>query len=60
MENSIESTLDDALNTFVQENDRPTAENLQEWVDRYPNSGRTWSSSPLSGRNSSYCRPLMR
>ena len=36
MENSIESTLDDALNTFVQENDRPTAENLQDWVDRYP------------------------
>ena len=36
MENSIESTLDDALNTFVQENDRPTAENVQEWVDRYP------------------------
>ena len=36
MENSIESTLDEALNTFVEENDRPTAENLQEWVDRYP------------------------
>ena len=36
MENSIESTLDDALNTFVQENDRPTADNIQEWVDRYP------------------------
>ena len=32
----IESTLGDALNTFVQENDRPTAENVQEWVDRYP------------------------
>ena len=36
MENNIEPTLDDALNTFVQENDRPTAGNLQEWVDRYP------------------------
>lgn len=36
MENTIEPTLDDALNTFVEENDRPTAENLQEWVDRYP------------------------
>ena len=36
MENDIEPTLDDALNTFVQENDRPTAGNLQEWVERYP------------------------
>ena len=36
MKNSIESTLDDALNSFVLENDRPTAENVQEWVDRYP------------------------
>ena len=36
MENNIEPTLDDVLNTFVQENDRPTAGNLQEWVDRYP------------------------
>ena len=36
MENSIEPTLDDALNTFVLENDRPTAGNLQEWVERYP------------------------
>ena len=26
MENKIEPTLDDALNTFVQENDRPTAQ----------------------------------
>lgn len=36
MANDIEPTLDDALNTFVQENDRPTAGNLQEWVERYP------------------------
>ena len=36
MENRIEPTLDDALNTFVEENDRPTAENLKEWVNRYP------------------------
>ena len=36
IENDIEPTLDDALNTFVQENDRPTAGNLQEWVERYP------------------------
>ena len=36
MENNFEPTLDDALNTFVQENDRPTAGNLQEWVERYP------------------------
>ena len=36
MENKIEPTLDDALNTFVQGNDRPTARNVQEWVDRYP------------------------
>ena len=36
MEINIDPTLDDALNTFVLENDRPTAENVQEWVDRYP------------------------
>ena len=36
MENDIEPTLDDALNTFVQENDRPTAGNLQEWVGALP------------------------
>lgn len=36
MENRIKATLDDALNTFVAENDQPTADNLQEWVSRYP------------------------
>ena len=36
MENRNETTLDDALNTFVAENERPTRENLQEWVKRYP------------------------
>ena len=36
MEDKFEPTLDDALNTFVEENDLPTAENLQEWVNRYP------------------------
>ena len=36
MENRIEPTLDDALNTYVEENDDPTAENLQEWIKRYP------------------------
>ena len=36
MENRIEATRDDALNAFLEENDRPTAENLQEWVKRYP------------------------
>ena len=36
MESNIEPTLDDVLNTFVQENDRPTAGNLKEWVERYP------------------------
>ena len=36
MENKIEPTLDDALNTFVQENDRPTARNVEEWVKRHP------------------------
>ena len=36
MENRIEPTLDDALNTFVEENDRPRAEKLQEWVIRNP------------------------
>ena len=36
MDNRIEPTLDDALNTFVAENARPTAANVQEWVNRYP------------------------
>ena len=36
MENRIEPTLDDVLNAYVEENDGPTAENLQEWVNRYP------------------------
>ena len=36
MENRIEPTLDDVLSTFVEENDRPTAGNVQEWVNRYP------------------------
>ena len=36
MENRNKTTLDDALNTFVAENERPTRENLQEWVKRYP------------------------
>ena len=36
MENKNEATLDDVFNTFVAENDRPTAENLQKWVKRYP------------------------
>ena len=36
MENRNKVTLDDVFNTFVAENDRPTAENLQEWVKRYP------------------------
>ena len=36
MENRNETTLDDALNTFVAANERPTPENLQEWVKRYP------------------------
>ena len=36
MENRNEVTLDDVFNTFVAENDKPTAENLQEWVKRYP------------------------
>ena len=36
MENRNKITLDDVFNTFVAENDRPTAENLQEWVKRYP------------------------
>ena len=36
MENRNKATLDDVFNTFVAENDRPTAENLQEWVNRYP------------------------
>ena len=36
MENRNAPTLDDVFNTFVAENDKPTAENLQEWVKRYP------------------------
>ena len=36
MKNRIKPTLDDALNTYVEENDGPTAENLQKWVRRYP------------------------
>ena len=36
MENRNETTLDDALNTFITENERPTLENLQGWVKRYP------------------------
>ena len=36
METRIDATLDDALNTYVEKNDRPTAENLKEWVKRYP------------------------
>ena len=36
MENRIEPTLDDVLNTYVEQNDWPTAENLREWVRRYP------------------------
>ncbi|MCP5366743.1 MAG: hypothetical protein H6907_10060 [Hyphomicrobiales bacterium] len=29
-------TLDDVLNEFVAENDRPTAQSLEEWAGRYP------------------------
>lgn len=36
MKTRIEPTLDDVLNAYVEENDGPTAENLQEWVNRYP------------------------
>ena len=36
MVNKNEITLHDALNAFVGENDRPTAENVHEWVNRYP------------------------
>lgn len=36
MEDRFEPTLDDALNTFVQENEQPTSGNVQEWVERYP------------------------
>lgn len=36
MESRKKTTLDDVFNTFVAENDRPTAENLQEWIKRYP------------------------
>ena len=36
MEKRNRITLDDVFNMFVAENDQPTAENLQEWVKRYP------------------------
>ena len=36
METRDRITLDDVFNMFVAENDQPTAENLQEWVSRYP------------------------
>jgi hypothetical protein len=36
MENRNTMPLDDVLNEFVTENDRPTAENLDKWVGRYP------------------------
>ena len=36
MGNRNEITLEEALNTFVAENERPTRDNLQEWVTRYP------------------------
>ena len=36
MATRIAPTLDDALNTFVAANDRPTAGTVQEWVNRYP------------------------
>ena len=36
METKSKITLDDVFNMFVTENDKPTAENLQEWVNRYP------------------------
>ena len=36
MENRIEPTLDDVLNTFVEGNERPTVKNIQELVNRYP------------------------
>lgn len=36
MENRNKVALDDVFNMFVAENDRPTAENLQELVKRYP------------------------
>ena len=36
MKNRNEPTLDDALNTFVADNDKPTAENLKEWIELYP------------------------
>ena len=36
MEIKSRATLDDVFNMFVATNEKPTAENLQEWVDRYP------------------------
>ena len=36
MENRSRITLDDVFTAFVAENDEPTAANLQEWVERYP------------------------
>lgn len=36
MENNNMITLADVFNTFVAENDKPTEENLQDWVKRYP------------------------
>lgn len=36
MENRNTMTLDDVLNEFVTENDRPTAKKLEEWAERYP------------------------
>ena len=36
MDTRTDPTLDDALNTYVEMNNRPTAENLKEWVRRYP------------------------
>ena len=36
METRDRITLDDVFNMFIAENDQPTAENLQEWVNRYP------------------------
>ena len=36
MENRNETSLDDVLDAFVSEYDRPTSENLREWVKRYP------------------------
>lgn len=36
MENRNTMTLDDVLNEFVTANDRPTAQGLEEWAERYP------------------------